>query len=347
MALALIIALALLPSSYNTVQSAQATESSYTINAIACIDYPSDNATVTGTINITGWALNSSGVSRIDIYAYDSSNVAHYLGTISGTDLSASDSSNAPHFLGSVASSDLSARADVAFAYASVGYGSTIDSGWSLSYDTSSLTPGTYTLAVAVIGNNSEVQWVTKTITIAAAYDNSTLAKAAVSLANAQNQYENSFYGGTALYKKVLEAIFPGDPYYCSCDRCIATIVRWSGSDDDYPIGNVLTQLLYLVTSNKWEEITYTGDDSVLQPGDIGIRVVMVDGDLSEHTWMYVGNDLLKATFGDAVSDTADTVQASYDKYSPCASNHTTAVNWRIFRLIKSDNSTTYANAAD
>jgi len=38
--------------------------------------------------------------------------------------------------------------------------------------------------------------------------------------------------------RRVKDAIFPGDPYYQSCDRGVATSVRWSGADDRFPVGN-------------------------------------------------------------------------------------------------------------
>ncbi|MFT8888730.1 MAG: bacterial Ig-like domain-containing protein [Ethanoligenens sp.] len=110
------------------------------------IDFPSDSATVNGTMNISGWALNGSGINRVDVYAFDSN--------------------GKPHSLGSVAGKDLTDRTDVAKAFANDGYENINSSGYSLSVDTTKLSGGTYTLAVAGIGNNGVVQWETKAIKV-------------------------------------------------------------------------------------------------------------------------------------------------------------------------------------
>ncbi|MFT9055284.1 MAG: Ig-like domain-containing protein, partial [Ethanoligenens sp.] len=111
------------------------------------IDAPANGANVTGTINVSGWALNASGIDRVDIYAYDSNGQAHSLG--------------------SVASKDLTNRGDVAQVFANAGYANINHSGYTLLVDTTQLASGTYTLAVAGIGNNSVVQWATQSIHVA------------------------------------------------------------------------------------------------------------------------------------------------------------------------------------
>ncbi|MFT9056638.1 MAG: hypothetical protein ABF449_08425 [Ethanoligenens sp.] len=108
---------------------------------ITDIDTPSQ--TYTGVIPISGWALNSSGINRVDVYAYDSN----------GT----------PHGLGSVAADALTARPDVQSAYPSYGI---LNSGYSLSIPAGTLASGNYTLAVAGIGNDGSVQWATQGITV-------------------------------------------------------------------------------------------------------------------------------------------------------------------------------------
>ncbi|MFT9076344.1 hypothetical protein [Ethanoligenens sp.] len=109
---------------------------------ITDIDTPSQ--TYTGVIPVSGWALNSSGISRVDVYAYDSN----------GT----------PHSLGSVSANALSARQDVQNAYPSYGI---LNSGYSLSIPAGTLSAGNYTLAVAGIGNDGSVQWATQGVTVA------------------------------------------------------------------------------------------------------------------------------------------------------------------------------------
>lgn len=106
-----------------------------------CIDSPS--GTVSGNISISGWALSHAGVARVDIYAFDSANAAH--------------------FLGSVSSGALTARADVQKAFPAY---ATLNSGYRLSADTTGLKAGPYTLSVANIGKDGSVQWQTKSITV-------------------------------------------------------------------------------------------------------------------------------------------------------------------------------------
>ncbi|MFT9077781.1 Ig-like domain-containing protein, partial [Ethanoligenens sp.] len=110
------------------------------------IDAPADGSTVSGTVNVSGWALNVSGINRVDVYAWDSN--------------------GKPHGLGSVAGKDLTNRGDVAKAFADDGYGNIDNSGYSLSVDMTQLASGTYTLTVAGIGNDGVVQWETKSIIV-------------------------------------------------------------------------------------------------------------------------------------------------------------------------------------
>ncbi|MFT8888978.1 MAG: hypothetical protein ABF904_09195 [Ethanoligenens sp.] len=115
----------------------------YKVAAGGITDIDSPNGAVSGTMTVSGWALNASGISRVDMYAWDSN----------GT----------PHSLGSVAANALTARADVKAAFPDYG---ALNSGYSLTVDTTSLKAGTYTLAVAGIGKDGTVQWATKGITI-------------------------------------------------------------------------------------------------------------------------------------------------------------------------------------
>lgn len=118
----------------------------YTVDgAITDIDSPQQTACY-GTITVSGWALNPSGINRVDVYAWDSNGKAHNLG--------------------SIASSALTARPDVKNAFPNY---QTLNSGYSLTVNTKTLTSGTYTLAVAGIGNNGTVQWATRTITVGTA----------------------------------------------------------------------------------------------------------------------------------------------------------------------------------
>lgn len=127
--------------------------------------------------------------------------------------------------------------------------------------------------------------------------DNSSLVKAALSYAWPYND-EGKGNDGTDLYKYLhKEVLGESDHFYASCDRTVATAVRWSGTDDSYPAGGVSNQLAYLQGegSSKWKPVDYNGDKSKLQPGDILLRTT---GGVS-HTVMYVGEDSVKEVWGE------------------------------------------------
>lgn len=142
--------------------------------------------------------------------------------------------------------------------------------------------------------------------------DNSTAAAAAVAYAWPTNS-AGIGNNGTQLYQAAHDAIFPGDIWYMSCDRSVATAIRWSGTDDDFPAGAVRNQLQYLISSAKWQKVK-SGGISVanLMPGDILIRS---DDDVG-HIVMYVGNPQIKAKYPDA-PDNFCIVSGSYMERSP------------------------------
>lgn len=170
-------------------------------------------------------------------------------------------------------------------------------------------------------------------------YDNTSLANAMVSFSY-KTQAEGVGNNGTDLYQKLHDAIFPGDEYYMSCDRGVATAVRWSGSDDDFPVGPTSTQYDYLKNSDKWKEVSEFngGDWSKLLPGDI----VITTGD--GHICMFVGNAAIKAKYPDARDD-VDICSASYMERSPGCGVGQYEFGGRsitAFRCAKPDNSATY-----
>lgn len=127
--------------------------------------------------------------------------------------------------------------------------------------------------------------------------DNSTMVKAAISYAWPYND-DGKGNDGTDIYKYLhKEVLGESDNYFASCDRTVATAVRWSGTDDTYPAGGVSNQLEYLQGQggSKWTKIDYNGDKSKLQPGDVLLRTT---GGVS-HTVMYVGEDSVKEVWGE------------------------------------------------
>lgn len=178
--------------------------------------------------------------------------------------------------------------------------------------------------------------------------DNSSIANAAVSYAY-ETQDEGRGNNGTELYQRVHDAIWGSGDIYQSCDRGVATAVRWSGSDDTYPAGATGTQLAYLLSSEKWEKVGSSGSLTMedLLPGD----VFCLDG----HTFLYVGTDAVKAKYPDS---NGDSVSASYQERSPGVGNDASDIinrmngqdwigrgEYQVFRCVKPDHSTTYTNA--
>jgi hypothetical protein len=123
--------------------------------------------------------------------------------------------------------------------------------------------------------------------------DNSSLASAMASY-SWPTRAQSVGNDGTELYVDLHNTIFPGDPYFMSCDRAVAVGVRWSGTDDTYPPGAVSAQMTYLSTSQKWEKLSWDGTPAGLQPGDVLLRK---DGTVS-HTLMYLGSELVVEAFG-------------------------------------------------
>lgn len=151
--------------------------------------------------------------------------------------------------------------------------------------------------AVTGANNTSVAQAASQCKSFAGHVDNSSLVKAALSYAWPYNN-EGKGNDGTDLYKYLhKEVLGESDHFFASCDRTVATAVRWSGTDDSYPAGGVSNQLAYLQGegSSKWKPVDYNGDKSKLQPGDILLRTT---GGVS-HTVMYVGEDSVKEVWGE------------------------------------------------
>lgn len=125
---------------------------------------------------------------------------------------------------------------------------------------------------------------------------------------------------GTDAYKFLRKKLWPGNPYYASCDSTVGTAVRWSGADDNYPSNSVATQLAYLQNGGggKWEKVKdFNGDKSKLKPGDVLLRN---DGSVS-HTVMYTGEDAIKNVWGEGnYEPNGDLVSGSLNNRSPSVS---------------------------
>lgn len=154
---------------------------------------------------------------------------------------------------------------------------------------------------------------------------------------------------GTELHIRVHEAVCPGDPYYRSCDRTVCEAVRWSGTDDNYPMSICVKD--YLLTSDRWDRVTYSSEDD-LQPGD-----VCTSSSLG-HTWVYVGHEAILAKHASLTNTNYNIVEGSLTNSgdpndSANQSPHCDYYDFNsdksvyVFRANKTEEDSKYKNAVD
>ena len=79
--------------------------------------------------------------------------------------------------------------------------------------------------------------------------------------------------------------------YYQDCGHFVATVVRYSGLDPDFPRGGTSNMLSYMAKSEKWMEIPNLGNTTNLEPGDIFVvRGTNRSGEGVGHIMMYTGD---------------------------------------------------------
>ena len=174
-------------------------------------------------------------------------------------------------------------------------------------------------------------------------YDNSSAATAAISFAY-ETEKQAWHDNGTKLWQTVFQNIFPGDPWYMCCDRTVATAIRWSGTDEEFPVGNCPNIMSYCASSDKWEKVGPSHDleEKDLKPGDIIIH--------SQHVIMYVGNKLVREKYPN--SD-GNIVSGSQNDWSPAVGNYVSRYlkggsgdsDYVVYRCVKPDNGTKYKDA--
>lgn len=114
---------------------------------------------------------------------------------------------------------------------------------------------------------------------------------------------------GTDAYMSVYGTVAPGDSYTRSCDRAVASAIRWSGIDPEFPMGDCVTQYAYCMQhGERWRYVgTFqasaagkTADDEAkaagLLPGDV---LVAEDG---EHTMAYVGQEAVRRVYKESIA---------------------------------------------
>lgn len=181
--------------------------------------------------------------------------------------------------------------------------------------------------------------------------DNSNIASAAVAFAWENTGLANN--DGTALWRCEKDEIL-GDTdghgmewKYKSCDRTVATAVRISGADYNYPAGPVTAQKAYLQShTEKWAKIAWDGNVETLSPGDIMIHC---EGD-SHHTMIYVGNDAIAEKYPDLKGTGYCIVDGSLGTRSPAckqfSSSAYTKEKYDIYRCYRRDGAPLTAGCA-
>ena len=108
-----------------------------------CLDMPSGNAVYrTDDISVAGWAVNASGINRVDVYvAGESQPRASFTSFLDRPDVNSIINSNGA-------------------------YKNAIKSGFNAVLPLNSFQNGTYTIAVAAVGNDGSAQWSTRTIVV-------------------------------------------------------------------------------------------------------------------------------------------------------------------------------------
>lgn len=184
--------------------------------------------------------------------------------------------------------------------------------------------------------------------------DNSSLIWAALSFAWDSDDLAKG-NNGTPLYQKVHKGIFPGDPWFKSCDRVVACAVRWSGTDIKYPAGSTTEQYKHDMSDSHWKRIGTTNSlhYSQLKPGDIYLESGV-------HTFLFVGNAAVKESIkrnmhskaktpadGDEVDGSLNQRSAGIGVDGKHAMNHgDQGRTYTIFRNVKNDKSNKYKSVA-
>lgn len=161
---------------------------------------------------------------------------------------------------------------------------------------------------------------------------NEDAAKAALTFAWS-NEDKGRGNDGTDIYRFLHDEVLENDPWYASCDRTVATAVRWSGSDDEFHPGGTEAQLQYLLTSDKWESIPPDSTHKSYEPGDIMIKI--------GHVLMFVGEDNVKEVWGSKAPAGADVVSGSCNDRSPGTGLDNSAYT-HTFRLKKPESNSKF-----
>ena len=128
------------------------------------------------------------------------------------------------------------------------------------------------------------------------------LAKEAATEA-ARNASEAIFNSRLAQGINLGTALLNMPPPWNSCDRAVATAIRWAGADDTFSAGYTGTQLSYLRASDRWLELGRFPDAvsrDELMPGDV---LIVSNTRSSGHIVLYVGYEAAQRAHPGLASD--------------------------------------------
>ena len=134
-------------------------------------------------------------------------------------------------------------------------------------------------------------------------------------------------------YLKALQEIHGNTSlsYAQDCGHFVASVIRYSGVDPNFPLTYTITQHNYLRSSSLWTEVPNTGNTADLQPGDVLVN--------AGHIMMFVGGygggagNLAQASFHVRTSYILD-IGSTYGRMGSFADN--TSGAYSIYRFTGS-----------
>ena len=123
------------------------------------------------------------------------------------------------------------------------------------------------------------------------------IARAAVDVATSAQpgpEYTDPSEPHAAYYVRIHDQFLAGEDYR-ACSVVTSTAIHWSGADPDFPRNTSSIVHQYCANSPRWKFVGHGPDKSEMLPGDIFTS--------DYHTYMYVGNEVVRERFPDSGAD--------------------------------------------
>lgn len=142
------------------------------------------------------------------------------------------------------------------------------------------------------------------------------------------NNHDHQYHPATKLLGDKRAEMYPSDTDTADCGCCVATAVKLSGADENYPGRGTGVQLPYCKSHPEiWQQVceegTFASIKDELMPGDV---LITAQG----HTFIYTGNEKIKEQFPDATDD-YNCVSGSLDQFGSKIINYTEKTDQRIY----------------